>query len=75
MSLKSSQYPVLRFSSSSLQPLFNCGVSFARLGDRPNALDYLIQARKVKVERKHEIVSQAIDSVDVSSLEFPFVTV
>ena len=62
----------------SFQPLFNCGIAYSKLNDRPNALDFLIQARKVKVERKHEIITQAIAAVDVSEKwrhDFPSVTV
>ena len=53
------------------QPLYNCGIAWAKQNSRPKALDYLLQAQKCKVEKKHEIVELTISKVDVSTLSKP----
>ena len=53
-----------------LQPLYNAGVVWSHLGNRPKALDCLLQAQKSQNDLKRLNIDQVIAAVDVSIVIF-----
>ena len=46
------------------QPLYNAGVAHARQGSLTQAMDFLLQAQKVKVDKLQARIDKALSNID-----------